>query len=104
VRDLDRAQERARDDREQLEALRDRRDETPWYRRAERRDLDHFIDARTEGLDIADARVDELRDSVERLIDDPPPPPRGIPAHEPLAQAHWLDRAAELDFDMGVDL
>jgi hypothetical protein len=88
--------------------LRDEREQTPWYRRAERRDLGHALETNERAATNRAGRVDELREDVERLIGAARPLPEGQPAREVLAYADWLDRGRALtrdahDLDLGID-
>ena len=110
LEELDRTQRRARENDDRLEALRERREHTPFWRRADRHDLDHFIASNAEGAQTANARVDELRDDLERHLTEPAEPPLAPRAREPLAhleRLERLERAPQLARDLpdhGLDI
>src|SRR5206468_12228415 len=58
LEELDRAQRRRTENEQRLDALRDQREHTPWWRRAERHKLDDFIESNAHGAQTANARVD----------------------------------------------
>ncbi|TML03360.1 MAG: hypothetical protein E6G41_13830, partial [Actinobacteria bacterium] len=106
LHELDEVQERQRTYRERLDALRDQREQTPWYQRAERHDLDRAIASNEHVTSDWGDHVDEVRENLDRRISQPyePGPPQR--AHDPLADTPWLDPApapdlADIDRDLG---
>ena len=70
-------------------------------RRARRsQKLDDFIESNAHGAQTANARVDELRDDLERHLTDPAEPPPAARAREPLAHLERLERAPRLARDL----
>jgi conjugative relaxase-like TrwC/TraI family protein len=94
VRELERAEERARADERRRDELQQEREQTPWYRRAERRELDSALGVDEQIAATSAARVEELREGVERVVAAPSRASLGEPARDPLAD---LDRLERLD-------
>ena len=105
LEELDRAQRRTTENEQRLDALRDQREHTPWWRRAERHKLDVFIESNAHGAQTANARVDELRDRFDRHLDEPPEPAIAPRAREPLVRYVPIERGPGLDMpDHGMDM
>jgi conjugative relaxase-like TrwC/TraI family protein len=101
VRELDDASERRREHQERLDALREQREQTPWYRRADRHDLDHAITG-NEGLaSRLSEQVDQLVEDVDRRISEPREPGRSELARDPVPEALPLGPVPTLDYDLG---
>ena len=107
VRELERQEQRARDKERRLRELQAEREQTPWYRREQRRELDRSLDFGHEQARVSGAEADRLRDDLDHLITKPKPRVMPIRARDPLAHAHWLDRAHDLGRDIpdhGLDI
>ena len=101
---LDEAQERQRAHAARLVALRDQREATPWYQRAERYDLDRAIAANERVTSNWGDHVEALREDLDHRISQRREPGPSQPAHDPLADARWLGPApdlADVDRDLG---
>src|SRR3954468_18882337 len=107
LRELERQQQRARDDERRLQELQAEREQTPWYRREQRRDLDRSLDFGHEQTRVSAAEADRARDDLDHLVAKPEPRKPALRARDPLAHAHWLDRAQDLGRDIpdhGLDI
>jgi ATP-dependent exoDNAse (exonuclease V) alpha subunit len=117
LRELEAAQTREREHDERLEALRAEREQTPWYRRAERHDLDQAIEATQRAAfgwaETADELVDTFEHRVSHPLEDGPPEYAQDPILEPpeieeielipqpALEPPEIDLDVDLDFDLG---
>jgi conjugative relaxase-like TrwC/TraI family protein len=106
LRELDQAQERQREHEDRLDALRDQRDQTPWYRRGERHDLDRAITINERADSNVVDYVDQCLDSVEHRITHPCDIDVPEPACDPFPDPPEVDLAPlpHPELDVGLDL
>jgi Ti-type conjugative transfer relaxase TraA len=113
--ELDRAQERLAEIETRVEALHEERQETRWYRRGRRAELEKLADGWARGIEHWQTEVDRLGEALaERPALEEPELLRG---HDPLAELEPPPMPEpvrdigpapgpdlDLDFDMGMDL
>jgi ATP-dependent exoDNAse (exonuclease V) alpha subunit len=107
LRRLDAAHERADAEREGLASLRELRENTPWYRRAERHELDQRLQIGECHARSATDHVGDLVGDLDAAIDRPAPDPAPYLARDPLTDVPWLERALAEPadaLDHGLDL
>jgi Ti-type conjugative transfer relaxase TraA len=105
LQELTHAQQRARDDEQRLQALREEREQTSWWRRADRVDLDRSIQAHEGRRVVADDRLDRLHDNLAKQIAGPRERGIALPGRDPLAHLEHLGPELAPDLaDVGPDL
>jgi ATP-dependent exoDNAse (exonuclease V) alpha subunit len=104
LRRLDEARERQRACQERLETLRERREQTPWYRRTDRHDLDDAITSNEHAADKTSEQVEQLSRDIDCRITEPCRPRSHEPARDPVPDALTLDLAPLRDLDHGLGL